>query len=98
MAEPNNQLFIVVSGNKVVNVSFSDLIKYNDKFHMRFDTEKFSVETKLKAFAQFFQYTKDTHFIFNAPISMSEYLSEFGLDKKNPSARDLTADDKNLLH
>lgn len=98
LSEPNNQLFIVVAGNKVINVPFSSLEKSNGKFHMRFDTERFSVGTNLRTFAQFFQYHKETKFIFNAPIATSDYLAEFGLDKRNLTATDLSADDKNLLH
>ena len=65
---------------------------------MRFNTSSFTVNTNLVTFANFFRYLKFTHFIFEAPESTTDFLQEFGLDKRNSSATDLTADDKNLLH
>ena len=65
---------------------------------MRFNTEAFAVKTNLKAFANFFRYLRYTHFIFDTPESTTDFLQEFGLDKRNPSADTLTPDDKNLLH
>ena len=52
----------------------------------------------LKAFANFFRYLPYTHFIFDTPESTTDYLQEFGLNQRNPSADTLTSDDKNLLH
>lgn len=91
------QLFVVSRGNIVRNVTMEDLQEYNETFHMRFNTQAFSVDTNLKAFAKFFHYLRYTHFIFNTPESTNDYLQEFGLNERNKSAIDLTADDKNLL-
>ena len=98
LAEPDTQLFAVTRGNKVRNITLSDLENFNEIFHMRFNTSSFTVNTNLVAFANFFRYLKYTHFIFEAPESTTDFLQGFGLDKRNSSASDLTADDKNLLH
>ena len=98
LSEPDSQLFVVTSGNIVRNVTLNDLAALNDSFHMRFNTKAFAIETNLKAFADFFRYLPYTHFIFDTPESTSDYLEEFGLNKRNPSASTLTSDDKNLLH
>lgn len=98
LTEANTQLFVVTRGNIVRNVTLADLEKVNDTFHMRFNTQAFAVNTNLKAFANFFRYLKYTHFIFETPESTTDYLQEFGLNQRNISASDLSADDKNLLH
>lgn len=98
LTEADSQLFVVTRGNNIRNVTLSDLEQVNDIFHMRFNTEAFAVNTNLKAFANFFRYLKYTHFIFETPESTTDYLKEFGLNQRNPSASDLSADDKNLLH
>jgi DNA-directed RNA polymerase subunit H (RpoH/RPB5) len=98
LTEADTQLFAVTSGNRVKNITLADLEKTNDIFHMRFNTSAFAVNTNLKAFANFFRYLKYTHFIFETPESTSDYLQEFGLNQRNLTASDLSADDKNLLH
>ena len=98
LTETDSQLFVVTSGNIVRNVTLNDLAALNDSFHMRFNTKAFAIETNLKAFADFFRYLPYTHFIFDTPESTSDYLEEFGLNKRNPSASTLSSDDKNLLH
>ena len=98
LTEADSQLFAVTRGNNVRNVTLSDLERVNDIFHMRFNTAAFAVNTNLKAFANFFRYLKYTHFIFETPESTTDYLQEFGLNQRNISASDLSADDKSLLH
>ncbi len=98
LTESDTQLFVVSRGNVVRNVTLKDLSTVNDIFHMRFNTEAFAVKTNLKAFANFFRYLRYTHFIFDTPESTTDYLQEFGLNQRNPSADTLTSDDKNLLH
>jgi len=98
LTEPDTQLFVVSKGNVVRNITLKDLSNVNDIFHMRFNTEAFAVNTNLKAFANFFRYLRYTHFIFDTPESTTDYLQEFGLNQRNPSADTLTSDDKNLLH
>jgi hypothetical protein len=98
LTESDTQLFVVSRGNVVRNITLKDLSDVNDIFHMRFNTEAFAVNTNLKAFANFFRYLRYTHFIFDTPESTTDYLQEFGLNQRNPSADTLTSDDKNLLH
>ena len=98
LTEPNTQLFVVTRGNIVRNVILEDLTAINDTFHMRFNTHIFAVDTNLKAFANFFRYLPHTHFIFETPESTTDYLQQFGLNERNPSSKELTPDDKNLLH
>ncbi len=98
LTEADTQLFIVTRGDIVRNVTLNDLEKYNETFHMRLNTQSFAVATNLKAFANFFRYLSDTHFIFDTPESTTDYLQEFGLNQRNPSADTLTSDDKNLLY
>lgn len=97
LTEEDSQLFVLTAGNRVRNVTLSDLQKINDEFHMRFNTGMF-VLSNLKVLANFFKGLPYTHFIFNAPESTTDYLQEFGLNQRNPTASDLSADDKNLLH
>lgn len=99
LAKGNSQLFIVIAGSKIINVPFENLEKSNGDFFIRFDTEIFGVSTNLTAFAEFFQYLKRTHFIFNAPVATADLLAEFGLDKRNTSAAELSENDiDKLLH
>jgi hypothetical protein len=98
LTEPDTQLFVVSRGNIVRNVTLGDLIAINDTFHMRFNTMEFAVDTNLKAFANFFRYLPYTHFIFETPESTTDYLQQFGLSERNPSSKELSSDDKNLLH
>lgn len=98
LTEVDTQLFVVTRGNIVRNVTLEDLLAINDTFHMRFNTQAFAVQTNLKAFANFFRYLPYTHFIFDTPESTSDYLQQFGLNERNPSSKELTADDKNLLN
>jgi hypothetical protein len=93
----DTQLFVVTRGSVVRNVTLNDLTAINDTFHMRFNTEAFAVKTNLKAFAGFFRYLPFTHFIFDAPESTSDFLQQFGLNERNPSTKELSADDKKLL-
>ena len=97
LTEQDSQLFVLTAGNKVRNITLSDLQKINDEFHMRFNTEMF-VLSNLKILADFFKRLPYSHFIFIAPESTTEYLKEFGLNQRNSSADTLTSDDKNLLH
>lgn len=97
LSEENTQLFVVTRGNNVRNVTINDLIHNNDLFFMRFNSDAFAVNTNLKVFAEFFHYLKYTHFIFDTPESTTDYLQEFGLNERNKSAMDITADDKKLL-
>ena len=97
LSDENTQLFVVTRGNHVRNVTLNDLIENNELFFMRFNSNAFAVNTNLKIFAEFFKYLKYTHFIFDTPESTSDYLQEFGLNERNKSAIDLSADDKNLL-
>jgi len=98
LTEADTQLFVVTRGNIVRNVTLEDLTVINDTFHMRFNTQAFAVNTNLKAFANFFRYLPYTHFIFVTPESTTDYLQQFGLNERNPSSKELSADDKNLLH
>jgi len=99
LSKEDTQLFVVTSGNIVRNVTMNDLLRFNDDvFFMRFNTEAFVVKSNLKHFAKFFQYLKYTHFIFDTPESSTDYLEQFGLNKRNPSSGDLTADDIELLN
>lgn len=97
LTKPDSQLFVVTKNNVVRNITLSDLESVNDTFHMRFNTLAFSM-TNVKAFADFFQYQPFTHFIFESPESTSDYLEQFGLNERNPSFSELSADDINLLH
>ena len=96
LTETDTQLFVVTRGNVVRNVTLSDIESLNDTFHMRLNTQSFAM-TNLKVFAKFFQYLPYTHFIFESPESTTDYLQQFGLSERNPSANELSADDKNLL-
>ena len=98
LTESDTQLFVVTRGNIVRNVILENLTEINDTFHMRFNTQAFAVNTNLKAFANFFRYLPYTHFIFDTPESTTDYLQQFGLSERNPSSKELTSDDKNLLH
>jgi hypothetical protein len=98
LTEQDSQLFVVTRGNIVRNIKISDLEEYNEIFLMRFNTRAFAVDTNLKAFAKFFRYLPYTHFIFNTPESTNDFLEEFGLNKRNRSANDLSADDKKLIY
>lgn len=97
LSEDNSQLFVVTRGNVVRNVTITDLEEINDIFHMRFGTKAFVLRSNLKDFAAFFRYLPYTHFIFDTPESTSDYLEQFGLNKRNPSANDLTPDDIKLI-
>ncbi|MCX8472007.1 MAG: hypothetical protein ORN85_00015 [Sediminibacterium sp.] len=96
LAEDDSQLFVLTAGNKVRNVTLTDLQKVNDEFHMRFNTEQFVI-SNLQILANFFKGLPYTHFIFTTPESTTDYLQQFGLSDRNPSSKVLTADDKNLL-
>jgi len=98
LTEPDSQLFVVTRGNIVRNVKINDLEAYNEIFLMRFNTRAFAVDTNLKAFANFFRYLPYTHFIFNTPESTNDFMEEFGLNERNRSASDLSADDKELIY
>lgn len=98
LTEDDTQLFVVSRGNIVRNITLNDLSAINDTFHMRFNTQAFAVNTNLKAFANFFRYLPYTHFIFETPESTTDYLQQFGLGERNPSSKELSSDDKNLLH
>lgn len=98
LTEADTQLFVVTRGNIVRNITLNDLSAINDIFHMRFNTQAFAVNTNLKAFANFFRYLPYTHFIFDTPESITDFLEQFGLSERNPSSKELTSDDKNLLH
>lgn len=98
LTEADTQLFVVTRGNIVRNITLNDLSAINDTFHMRFNTQAFAVNTNLKAFANFFRYLPYTHFIFETPESTTDYLQQFGLSERNPSSKELSSDDKNLLH
>jgi len=98
----NHAMLMIVDGNHMVrNVNLNELITDNTFFHMRFNTQIFAVDTNLKVFAKFFRPMprNSVHFIFKAPfnISMMDYLADFGMDKQNTSAIELTSDDINLL-
>ena len=96
LTEADSQLFVVTRGNVVRNITLSDLESLNDTFHMRLNTQSFAM-TNLKVFAKFFQYLPYTHFIFESPESTTDYLQQFGLNERNTSSSELSADDKNLL-
>ena len=96
LTETDSQLFVVTIGNKVSNVTLTNLESLNDTFHMRLNTKSFAM-ANLKVFAKFFQFLKYTHFIFESPESTTDYLQQFGLSERNPSSSELSADDKNLL-
>jgi LysM repeat protein len=98
LSEADTQLFVVTRGNIVRNVTLNDLTAINDTFHMRFNTQAFAVNTNLKVFAHFFKHLPFTHFIFETPESTTDYLQQFGLNERNPSAKELSADNENLLH
>jgi hypothetical protein len=97
LCEPNSQLFIISSGNNVYPVSIEDLERTNDKFHLRFNTETFAVRANLKVFAQLVRQLPETHFLFKAPINTTDFFKPFGLDSKNTSVVELSADDLKLL-
>lgn len=96
LAEEDSQLFVLTAGNKVRNVTLTDLQRINDEFHMRFNTEQFVI-SNLQILANFFKGLPYTHFIFTTPESTTDYLQQFGLSERNPSSSELSADDKNLL-
>lgn len=96
LAEEDSQLFVLTAGNKVRNVTLTDLQRINDEFHMRFNTEQFVI-SNLQILANFFKGLPYTHFIFTTPESTTDYLQQFGLSERNPSLSELSADDKNLL-
>jgi hypothetical protein len=96
LAEDDSQLFILTAGNKVRNVTLTDLQRVNDEFHMRFNTEQFVI-SNLQILANFFKGLPYTHFIFTTPESTTDYLQQFGLSERNSSSKELSADDKNLL-
>lgn len=96
LAEEDSQLFVLTAGNKVRNVTLADLQSINDEFHMRFNTEQFVI-SNLQILANFFKGLPYTHFIFTTPESTTDYLQQFGLNERNPSSSELSADDKNLL-
>jgi len=96
LAEEDSQLFVLTAGNKVRNVTLADLLRVNDEFHMRFNTELFVI-SNLQIFANFFKGLPYTHNIFIAPESTTDYLQQFGLSERNSSSKELSADDKNLL-
>ena len=98
LSEDDSQLFVLLSGQRIYNITIDDLIDNNDRFHMRFNTEKFAVDANLKTFAELVRYLPETHFLFKVSISTSDFFEEFGLNNRNPSSSDLSADDKNLLH
>ena len=98
----NHAMLMIVDGNHMVrNVNLNELITDNTFFHMRFRTQNFAVDTNLKVFARFFRPMprNSVHFVFKAPFNMSmmDYLADFGMDKQNTSAIELTSDDINLL-
>ena len=96
LSENNAQLFVVTRGGIVRNVCVSDLEAINETFHMRFNTQQF-ILTNLPVFAKFFKYLPYTHFIFKTPESSTDFMASFGLNKRNSSANDLTADNLNLI-
>lgn len=98
LTESDTHLFVVTRGNIVRNITLNDLSAINDTFNMRFNTQAFAVNTNLKAFANFFRYLPYTHFIFETPESTTDYLQQFGLNDRNPSSKELSSDDKKLLH
>jgi hypothetical protein len=98
----NHAMLMIVDGNHMVrNVNLNELITDNTFFHMRFKTQNFAVDTNLKVFARFFRPMprNSVHFVFKAPFNMSmmDYLADFGMDKQNTSAIELSSDDINLL-
>lgn len=98
----NHAMLMIVDGNHMIrNVNLNELITDNTFFHMRFNTQNFAVDTNLKVFAKFFRPMprNSVHFVFKAPfnVSMMDYLADFGMDKQNTSAIELTSDDINLL-
>ena len=97
LTEEDSQLFVVTRGNVVRNITLADIESINEIFHMRFNTNSFAM-TNLKALANFFRYLPYTHFIFETPESTTDYLQQFGLSERNPSSKELSSDDKNLLH
>ncbi|MBT5420233.1 MAG: hypothetical protein HOK80_05035, partial [Candidatus Cloacimonetes bacterium] len=97
LSEDSSQLFVVTRGNVVRNITITDLEEINDVFHMRFGTKAFVLRSNLKDFAAFFRYLPYTHFIFDTPESTSDYLEQFGLNSRNPSANELTPDDIKLI-
>ena len=94
-------LLLIDRNNQIRNVRLEELEESNDHFHMRFDTKIFAINSNLKVFAQFFRPLPpgSVYFVFGVPYSISagNYLAEFGMDKQNTSAIDLTEDDINLL-
>lgn len=96
LSEEDSQLFVLTAGNKVRNVTLTDLQRINDEFHMRFNTEQFVI-SNLQILANFFKGLPYTHFIFTTPESTTDYLQQFGLSERNSSSKELSADDKNLL-
>ncbi len=101
LASDNAMLLLVDRNNQVRNVRLEELEESNDHFHMRFDTRDFAVKSNLRVFAEFFRPMPQgsVYFVFGVPYSLSkaDYLEEFGLDKQNTSAIELTNDDVNML-
>ncbi len=101
LACDNAMLLLVDPNNQVRNVNITELEDCNDHFHMRFDTHVFAIKSNLKTFAKFFKPLpqNSVYFVFGVPfgVSKANYLEEFGLDKQNASALDLTKDDINML-
>ena len=102
LATGNSMLLLVDQNNQVKNVNIEELEESNDHFHMRFDTRTFAVHSNLKVFAKFFRPMPQgsVYFVFGVPYGFSKanYLDEFGLDKQNKSAIDVTEDDVNMLN
>lgn len=96
LTEPNTQLFVVTSGNKVHSLTIDELEANNENIRINLDAESFST-ANLKAFAGFFRGQKNTRFLFKAPGSAVDDILDFGLNKKNLTASQLTEDDKMAL-
>lgn len=92
------QLFILGNGNTVLNITIDDLVRANEKFHLRFDTEQFAVKSNLNTFAEIFRQLPDTHFLFKAPISTADFFQPFSWFNKNMTAIDLTEDELDAIN
>jgi len=96
LTEPNTQLFVVTSGNKIHSLTIDELETSNENFRINLNTESFST-ANLKAFAGFFKGLRNTQFVFKAPGSAVDDILDFGLNKKNLTVSQLTEDDKMAL-
>ena len=76
-------------------MTLNNLTAINDTFHIDLILKHLRHTTEA---LQLFRYLPYTHFIFETPEITTDYLQQFGLNERNQSSKELSSDDKNLLH